>query len=188
MARRICSRQSQDSDTEHFAMKQSNGKHGMPTWLDGRTIAMLTTTITVALTLGTMIQTAHSRLGTEIGQLRQDMGGLHQELRQDMGGLRQELRDDMGGLRQELRDDMGNLRHELRDDMGSLRQELRADIEKLRTDLGNDINRLDDRLRSVEVGVAAIRTAVVGLDSRLRVVEQHARHADETPGPDQNDG
>ena len=166
MARRICSRQSQDSDTEHFAMKQSNGKHGMPTWLDGRTIAMLTTTITVALTLGTMIQTAHSRLGTEIGQLRQDMGG----------------------LRQELRDDMVNLRHELRDDMGSLRQELRADIEKLRTDLGNDINRLDDRLRSVEVGVAAIRTAVVGLDSRLRVVEQHARHADETPSPDQNDG
>ena len=155
MARRICSRQSQDSDTEHFAMKQSNGKHGMPTWLDGRTIAMLTTTITVALTLGTMIQTAHSRLGTEIGQLRQDMGGLRQELR---------------------------------DDMGSLRQELRADIEKLRTDLGNDINRLDDRLRSVEVGVAAIRTAVVGLDSRLRVVEQHARHADETPRPDQNDG
>ena len=177
MARRICSRQSQDSDTEHFAMKQSNDKHGMPTWLDGRTIAMLTTTITVALTLGTMIQTAHSRLGSEIGQLRQDMGGLRQELRHDMGGLRQELRDEMGGLSQELRDDMGGLR-----------QELRGDIEKLRTDLGNDINRLDDRLRSVEVGVAAIRTVVVGLDSRLRAVEQHARHADEMPGPDQNDG
>ena len=153
-------------ESAQFAMNGNKSKHTMPTWLDGRTIAMLTTTITVALTLGTMIQTAHSRLGSEIGQLRQDMSGLRQELRDDMGGLRQEMRADMGGLRQEMR----------------------ADIEKLRTDLGNDINRLDDRLRSVEMGVAAIRTAVVGLDSRLRAVEQHARHADEMPGPDQNDG
>ena len=175
-------------ESAQFAMNGNKSKHTMPTWLDGRTIAMLTTTITVALTLGTMIQTAHSRLGSEIGQLRQDMSGLRQELRNDMGGLRQELGADMGGLRQELRADMGGLRQELRADMGGLRQELRADIEKLRTDLGNDINRLDDRLRSVEVGVAAIRTAVVGLDSRLRAVEQHARHADEVPGPDQNDG
>ena len=153
-------------ESAQFAMNGNKSKHTMPTWLDGRTIAMLTTTITVALTLGTMIQTAHSRLGSEIGQLRQDMSGLRQELRDDMGGLRQEMRADMGGLRQEMR----------------------ADIEKLRTDLGNDINRLDDRLRSVEMGVAAIRTAVVGLDSRLRAVEQHARHADEMPGPGQNDG
>ena len=131
-------------------MNQSKGKHTIPTWLDGRTIAMLTTTITVALTLGTMMQTAHARLGDEIGQLRQ-------ELRQDMNGMRQELRQEMNGMRQELR----------------------ADIEKARADLSNDINRLDDRvnklddrLRSVEAGVTAIQTTMVGFDTRLRVVEQ----------------
>ena len=147
-------------------MNQSKGKHAIPSWLDGRTIAMLTTTITVALTLGTMMQTAHSRLGGEIGELRQ-------ELRQDMNGMRQELRRDMNGMRQELR----------------------ADIEKARADLSHDINRLDNRvnkldghLRSVEVGVTAIQTAMVGFDARLRVVEQHVHYADETPGPDPKDG
>ena len=111
-------------------------KHALPTWLDGRTIAMLTATITVALTLGTMIQTSHARLGGEIGQLRQDM-------RQDMNELRREL--------------------------------------------GNDIDRLDDRLRSVEIDVAAIRTAVVGLDTRLSAVEQHAHHGGEMPDSNQNE-
>ena len=158
-------------------MKHSNGKFALPTWLDGRTIAMLTTTITVALTLGTMMQTAHSRLGGEIGQLRQDMNGMRQELRQDMNGTRQELRQDMNGMRQELRQDMNGMR-----------QELRADIEKARADLSVDINKLDGRLRSVEVGITAIQTTMVGFDTRLRVVEQHARHADETPRTDRNDG
>ena len=132
-------------------MNHSNGKFATPTWLDGRTIAMLTTTITVALTLGTMMQTAHARLGGEIGQIRQDMNGM--------------------------------------------RQELRADIEKARADLSDDINRLDDRvdklddrLRSVEVGVTAIQTTMVGFDTRLRVVEEHARHGDKMPRTDRNDG
>ena len=162
MARLMLARQSYILASEQFAMNQSNGKFALPTWLDGRTIAMLTTTITVALTLGTMMQTAHSRLGGEIGQLRQDMNGMRQELRQDMNGMRQELR---------------------------------ADIEKARANLSKDINRLDDRvnkldghLRAVEVGITAIQTTMVGFDTRLRVVEQHALHTDETPGPDRNDG
>ena len=147
-------------------MNQSNGKFALPTWLDGRTIAMLTATITVALTLGTMMQTAHSRLGGEIGQLRQ-------ELRQEMNGMRQELRQEMNGMRQELR----------------------ADIEKARADLSHDINKLDDRvdklddrLRLVEVGVTAIQTTMVGFDTRLRIVEQPSRRADEAPDPYRNDG
>ena len=155
MARLIRTRQSYVLASGQFVMNQSNGKFALPTWLDGRTIAMLTTTITVALTLGTMMQTSHSRLGGEIGQLRQ-------ELRQDMNGMRQELR---------------------------------ADIEKARADLSNDINKLDDRvnklddrLRSVEVGVTAIQTTMVGFDTRLRIVEQHSRRADEAPDPYRNDG
>ena len=162
MARLMLARQSYILASEQFAMNQSNGKFALPTWLDGRTIAMLTTTITVALTLGTMMQTAHSHLGGEIGQLRQDMNGMRQEFRQDMNGMRQELR---------------------------------ADIEKARADLSNDINKLDDRvdkiddrLRLVEVGVTAIQTTMVGFDTRLRVVEQHPRRADETPDPYRNDG
>ena len=135
-------------------MNPDKRKHALPTWLDGRTIAMLTATITVALTLGTMIQTSHARLGGEIGQLRQDMSELGQELRQDMSELRRELGNDMNELRREL---------------------------------GNDIDRLDDRLRSVEIDVAAIRTAVVGLDTRLSAVEQHVHHGGEMPDSNQND-
>ena len=150
-------------------MNQSKGKHTIPAWLDGRTIAMLTTTITVALTLGTMMQTAHARLGDEIGQLRQDMNGMRQELRQDMNGMRQELRADIEKARADLSHDINRL-----DDR----------VNKL----DGRVNKLDDRLRSVEVGVTAIQTSMVGFDTRLRVVEQHARHADETPGPDRNDG
>ena len=113
-------------------MNPDKRKHAQPTWLDGRTIAMLTATITVALTLGTMIQTSHARLGGEIGQLRQD-------------------------------------------------------VNELRRELGNDIDRLDDRLRSVEVDVAAIRTAVVGLETRLSAVEQHVHHGGEMPDSNQNE-
>ena len=109
----------------------------MPTWLDGRTIAVVTTTITAALALAAMLQTAHSRLGNDIRNVQ---------------------------------------------------TELSNDIRDVRTELSNDINRLDDRLRSVEVGIATIQTTMAGLDTRLRVVEQHARHADEMPGPDQNGG
>lgn len=177
MARRNRHGQSYVLESGQFPMNQSNGKRALPSWLDGRTIAMLTTTITVALTLGTMMQTAHARLGGEIAQLRQDMNGMRQEFGQQMNGMRQEFGKDMNGLRQELRQDMNGLR-----------QELSADIKKARSDLSNDINKLDDRLRSVEVGVTSIQTTIVGFDARLRVVEQHVRHATKTPDHDRNDG
>ena len=102
----------------------------MPTWLDGRTIAVLTTTITVALALATMIQTAHSRLGNDIRNVH---------------------------------------------------TELSNDIRDVRTEVG----RLDDRLRSVEVGIATIQTSMAGFDSRLHVVE---RHADDAPAFDGTGG
>ena len=46
----------------------------MPSWLDGKTIAVLTTMLTIALTLGMMMQTAHSRLGDDIRNVRVELG------------------------------------------------------------------------------------------------------------------
>ena len=47
---------------------------------------MLTTMVTIALALGAMVQTAHSRLAADIAQLRQDG-------RQDTSDLRTEMAD-----------------------------------------------------------------------------------------------
>ena len=97
----------------------------LPAWLDGRTIALLTTIVTAALTLGTMMQAGQSSLANRIDDVRRD---------------------------------------------------LRNDIETVRAELSSDIADLDDRLRSVEIDVAAIRAAMAGFDARLRAVEEHARH------------
>ena len=73
---------------------RSNGV--LPNWLDSRTIAILTTLLTVALALGAMMQTTYSRMGQEFGQLRQ-------ELRQDIKNLRDELTTEIKGLDTRLR-------------------------------------------------------------------------------------
>ena len=99
----------------------------LPAWLDGRTIALLT----AILTLGAMMQTAHSRLASDIDQLRRDLGTNIEKVRDELEAVRDELRTDMA--------------------------------------------KLDDRLRSVEVDVAAIRVTTTGLDARVRTVEQLAR-------------
>ena len=107
----------------------------LPAWLDGRTIAVLTTVVTAALTLGTMMQTAHSNLAGSIDQVRRDLGN----------------------------------------DIDELRRDLRNDIDKVRAELSLDIAGLDNRLRSMEVDVAAIRAAMMGFDARLSAVEADAR-------------
>ena len=94
---------------------------GLPDWLDGRTVAVLTVVVTVGLTLGTMLQTMHARLDAKIDNLRGEVG---------------------------------------------------TDIESLRGELSDDIDELDDRVRSLEIDVAAIRTAVTGLDTRPRPAEE----------------
>lgn len=68
----------------------------LPSWLDSRTIAILTTLLTVGLALGAMMQTTYSRMGQEFGQLRQ-------ELRQDIKSLRDELGAEIKGLDTRLR-------------------------------------------------------------------------------------
>lgn len=90
----------------------------LPSWLDGRTIALLTGMVTLAA----MNQTSYSRLGDDIHRLRDEMYAMRAE-------LRQEMRQEIGGLR----DDIGNL---------------------------------DERLRVVEIDLAAIRTHLLGFDVR----------------------
>ena len=139
-------------DTESVTTAPSAPPRGyglaLPSWFDARTITMLTTTVTVALTLGTMMQTAHSHLARDINQLRQDM------------------REEMGNMRLEFRSDGEKMHHGLSTDIETVRHELGADIDKVRHDLSADIKKLDERLRSVEVDVAAIRAVIVGLDHR----------------------
>ena len=103
----------------------------LPSWLDGRTIAVLTGLVSIAA----MVQTSHSRLSDDIHRLRDEMYGIRTELRGEIAGLRQELRGEIAGLRHELT----------------------AKIEKL-----------DERLRIVEIDVAAIRTHLIGFDVRPR--------------------
>ena len=90
----------------------------LPSWLDGRTIAILTGMVSLAA----MNQTSYSRLGDDIHRLRDEMYAMRAE-------LRQEMRQEIGGLR----DDIGNL---------------------------------DERLRVVEIDLAAIRTHLLGFDVR----------------------
>ena len=156
-----------------------------PTWLDARTIAILTTTMTVALALGTMVQTALAGMGGEIAQLRQ-------ELRTDIENVRTDLSADIGRLDRRVDKLDDRLRSvevgvaAISDDIGRLDDRVNKLDDRV-SKLDDRVSKLDDRVRSVEVGVAAIRT-VVGFDARLHAVEGHAADADKAPGPDGHDG
>ena len=75
----------------------------LPSWLDGRTIAILTGMVSLAA----MNQTSYSRLGDDIHRLRDEMytmrAEMRQEMRQEIGRLRDELRTDIGKLDERLR-------------------------------------------------------------------------------------
>ena len=127
----------------------------LPSWLDGRTIAVLTGLVSIAA----MVQTSHSRLSDDIHRLRDEMYEMRTE-------LRQELRGDIAGVRQDLSGDIAGLRKELQEEIAGLRKELRGEIAGLRHELTAKIERLGDRLRVVEIDVAAIRTHLIGFDAR----------------------
>lgn len=133
-----------------------------PTWLDSRTVAIMTTMLTIAVALGAMVQTAHSGLRNDIDQLRQDMTG-------------------MGG---ELRAEIDNVRAELSADIDNVRVELSADIKALDTRLRKvefDVAAIRERLSAVEVDVSAIRTPMTGFDARSKAVDGHS-HGDHASG------
>ena len=74
--------------------------------------------------------------------------------------------------------DVEKVRDDLSADIEKVRDDLSADMGKLRDDLSGDIKAIDNRLRAVEIDVAAIRTAVIGFDARNAKVEQQRRHLD----------
>ena len=76
---------------------------------------------------------------------------------------------------EQLRRDVGADIEKLRVELKSVRDELKTDIGNMRNELGTDVSKLDDRLRSVEVDVAAIRVTTTGFDARVRAVEELAR-------------
>ena len=110
----------------------------LPAWLDGRTIAVVTTVVTAALALGTMMQTAHSNLAGSIDQVRRDLGN-----------------------------DIDEVRRDLRNDIDEVHRDLRNDIDKVRAELTSDIAGLDDvaAIRAAMVGFDA-RLGAVEADAR----------------------
>ena len=99
----------------------------MPAWLDGRTIALLTTMVT----LGAMMQTAHSRLASDIDQVRHDLSA-------DIEKFRDELSADIEKVRDELSGDMAKLDDRLRS--------VEIDVAAIRAAMVG----FDGRLRTVE--------------------------------------
>ena len=75
----------------------------LPSWLDGRTIAILTGMVSIAA----MVQTSHSGLSDDIHRLRDEMYAMRTE-------LRQEFRAEIGGLRHELTTKIEKLDERLR--------------------------------------------------------------------------
>ena len=60
----------------------------LPSWLDGRTIAILASVVSLAA----VNQTSYSRLGDDIHRLRDEMYAMRAELRTDIGALDERLR------------------------------------------------------------------------------------------------
>ena len=139
----------------------------LPAWLDGRTLTLLAALIA----LGTLIQTSFSDMRQDMSTMRDEMANI----RGEMANIRDEMdtiRGEMGNMRSELH----RMGKELNARIDGVREKLRAEIHSLRVELRADLGELDDRLRVVEIDVAAIRVRIAGLDARSPATEQHTRH------------
>lgn len=111
-------------------------KIGLPQWLDGQTIAI----VTLLIALGAMMQTGFANVRAEFANVRAEIAELRDQMQRDVGQLRGEMHREIGQLRSEFH---------------------------------TDLRRIDDRLRNVEVDVAAIKVGVGTLDSRVTALEAH---------------
>ena len=175
----------------------------LPEWLDGRTVTLLAAFIA----LGALIQTSFSDMRQDLSTFRAEMGTFRAEMgtfraevgtmRDQMGTMRDQIgkvqgeigtmRDQIGKVQGEigtLRGEMYRLGKELTARIDGVREQLRGEIHGLRVELRADIAKLDDRLRAVEIDVAAIRTLVVGFDDQGPTVGQHARDRTDAPVAD----
>ena len=133
----------------------------LPTWLDGQTIAIIGTVLTVGIGIGAMVLASTSAM-------RAEMNGLHSRI------------DD---VREKLTAKIEDERKELTDKIEDVRKELTAKIEDVRKELGAQIAGLDTRLRVVEQSMEATRVGVPDLQARVRGLEAHARQPAEAAHP-----
>ena len=112
---------------------------------NGQTVAIIGTTLTVAVGIGAMIFASTSAIRVE----------LRTEIRRvdsNMAEMRKELSAEIKGVRKELSAEIKGVRDELSADIKGVRDELSAEIDGVRT----EIKALDGRLRVTEQTVAAV--------------------------------
>ena len=133
----------------------------LPTWLDGQTVAIIGTVLTVgAMNLASI-----------------------SALRAEMNDLRTELTERIEDVRTELTARIEDVRKELTVKIEDVRKELTVKIEDVRKELGAQIAGLDARLRVVEQSMEASRVGVPDLQARVRELEAHARQPADAAHP-----
>ena len=115
---------------------------GLPAWLDGQTIAIVGTVLTVAVGISAMILVSTVGLRTEAGGIRTEIGGIRTEIE----GLRTQMNDMHKGLTGRL---------------DALDERVR-NVEQTVVAIQSGVNRLAERVRDVEVHVGeSLETAHV---------------------------
>ena len=125
-------------------MKQRDGL-APAAWLNGQTIAIVSTVLTVGVGIGAMVFSSTSSIRGEVASLRGEVASI----RGEVSGLRSEgasLRTEVHGLAAKLED---------------TRKSLSAEIKAARSELSDDIKGLDARLRTVEQDVAVIKARLL---------------------------
>lgn len=124
---------------------------GLPAWLDGQTVAIISTLLTVAVSVATITLVSAAGVRTEIG-------GLREEMSREIGGLRTAMRAEIGSLRTEMKD----MRKELNAQLNALDVRLRA-LEQTVTVIKHSVANLEARLLIVEAHTREpLETAHVG--------------------------
>ena len=84
-------------------------------------------------------------------------------------------------------EEISRFRQDVREDFGKVRKDIQGLDARLRTvEVG--LAAVRERLSAVEVDVSAIRTAMTGFDTRLRAVESHTHGDGHWENPTPRDG
>ena len=123
---------------------------GLPAWLDGQTIAIIGTVLTVTIGISAMMLVSTAGIRTEIGGLRTEISGIRTEMDRQISGLRTEMGRQISGLRKELTG-------QLKDLDGRMRT-----VEQTVVTIQSSVDGLGIRVRDVEAHVGeSLETAHV---------------------------
>ena len=125
-------------------MKQRDGL-AQPAWLDGQTIAIVSTVLAVGVGIGAMVFSSTSSLRGEIKAVRS-------ELSDEIKTVRSELSEEIKAVRSGLSEEIRGLDARLR----TVEQDVAVVDARLRT-VEQDVAVVDARLRTVEQDVAVIK-------------------------------